>query len=40
MRTIVVTGTYSSANKGDAAMQWTMASLAGEHMPGVEPVIG
>src|SRR5688500_15435967 len=39
MRSIVLTGTYSSLNKGDAAMQWTMAMLVGERLPRTEAVI-
>src|SRR5688572_12812962 len=40
MRSIVLTGTYSSLNKGDAAMQLTMAAQARERLPDTEPVIG
>src|SRR5688572_21747549 len=37
-RSVVLTGTYSSANKGDAAMQSVFAGLAAG--AGLEPVIG
>lgn len=40
MRTIVLTGTYSSLNKGDAAMQLTMAQLVRDRLADAEPVIG